>query len=179
MGTGTINDTIIEALRRDLDEGFTTLVRTHQAGIFSGAYRLTRSRTEAEDVAQETMLRAYRSLAGFDDERIEDLRIRPWLWTIALNLVRTRSKKPRESIEAAEWMHPPTHDQEPIDDDAWNERLGRLNGPQRTAVVLRHVLDLPITEIAEITGRPEGTVKADISRGLGSLRATMEREALL
>ena len=179
MRTGTVDEAIIEAMRRDLDSGFTELVRTYQPGIYSGAYRLTRSRTEAEDVAQDAMLRAYRSLSGFDDQRLSELRIRPWLWTIALNLVRSRAGKPRDDTEAAEWMHPPTVDEEPMDDDAWNQRLARLNGPQRTAVVLRHVLDLPIAEIAEITGRPEGTVKADISRGLESLRRTMTREALL
>lgn len=179
MGTGTIDDTIIEAMLEDFDGGFTELVRAHQPGIFSGAYRLTRSRMEAEDVAQETMLRAYRSLTGFNDDRLSELRIRPWLWTIALNLIRSRARKPREDSEATEWMHPPTHDHEPIDDDAWNDRLDRLKGSQRTAIVLRHVLDLPIAEIAEITERPEGTVKADISRGLASLRRTLEREALL
>ena len=169
---------IVAALRSDLDDGFTQLVRTHQRGIYSGALRLTRNRTEAEDVAQETMLRAYRSLSTFDDTRLAELRPRPWLWTIAINLVRSRSRKPREDTEAAEWMHPPTYDDEPLDDAVWNERLGRLSHPQRTAVVLRHVLDLPVAEIAEIMGRPEGTIKADVSRGLEGLRRAMEREAL-
>jgi RNA polymerase sigma-70 factor (ECF subfamily) len=49
---------------------------------------------------------------------------------------------------------------------------------QRNAVVLRHVADLPIAEIAEITGRPEGTIKADISRGLDRLRDALTREEL-
>ncbi|MDK1010326.1 MAG: sigma factor-like helix-turn-helix DNA-binding protein [Actinomycetota bacterium] len=46
-------------------------------------------------------------------------------------------------------------------------------------VVLRHVVDLPIAEIAEITDRPQGTVKADISRGLDRLRDALAREELI
>ncbi|MFO7700239.1 MAG: sigma factor-like helix-turn-helix DNA-binding protein, partial [Acidimicrobiia bacterium] len=58
----------------------------------------------------------------------------------------------------------------------WRSLLSNLSVPQRNAVVLRHVLDLPITEIVEITGRPAGTVKADISRGLARLRGLMNEE---
>jgi RNA polymerase sigma-70 factor (ECF subfamily) len=64
-----------------------------------------------------------------------------------------------------------------IDEVAWSRRLANLNSRQREAVVMRHVLDMPITEISEATGRPSGTVKADISRGLERLRATIEAEA--
>ncbi|HWL48936.1 MAG TPA: sigma factor-like helix-turn-helix DNA-binding protein [Acidimicrobiia bacterium] len=47
---------------------------------------------------------------------------------------------------------------------------------QRRAVVLRHVVGLGILEISEATGRPEGTVKADIHRGLDRLKRVMEQE---
>jgi RNA polymerase sigma-70 factor (ECF subfamily) len=43
-------------------------------------------------------------------------------------------------------------------------------------VILRHVLDLPIAEIAEVTDRPAGTVKADVSRGLARLRSRIDQE---
>ena len=62
------------------------------------------------------------------------------------------------------------------DDRAWDARFGALNRNQRTAVVLRHVVGLGIVEISESTGRPEGTVKADIHRGLEKLREIMEKE---
>ena len=51
-----------------------------------------------------------------------------------------------------------------------------LNRHQRTAVVLRHVNGLGIGEISDATGRPEGTVKADIHRGLARLKEAMEDE---
>jgi RNA polymerase sigma-70 factor (ECF subfamily) len=75
-------------------------------------------------------------------------------------------------------MHtnPAVDDPEPPDLAAWDARLTALPLNQRRAVVLRHVVGLGIGEIVEATGRPEGTVKADIHRGLDRLRRVMEQE---
>ena len=167
---------ITASLLVDFDRGFIDLVETHQPGIYSGAYRLLRTPHDAEDVAQETFLRAYRALATYDAERIRTLTPRPWLWTIALNLCRNRwaRSKPTSSLDGS--APPSSIDAEPLDTETWNARLDALSTPQRTAVVLRHVVDLSIAEIAEITGRPEGTVKADVSRGLSRLRRALDSE---
>lgn len=171
------NDAAVRArLVDDLDEGFTLLVARHQGGIYSGALRLTRSPEDARDIAQDTFLRAYRALEAYESERIEALAVRPWLWTIALNLCRSKATRTRPTSTLPPDDLLGAHEQEHFDDDAWNHRLATLSGAQRAAVVLRHVSDLPIAEIAEITGRPEGTVKADISRGLAKLRTTIENE---
>jgi RNA polymerase sigma-70 factor (ECF subfamily) len=163
-------------LVENLDGGFTVLVEQYQGRIYSGALRLTRSPEDARDVAQETFLRAYRALESYDTERIDALRLRPWLWTIALNLCRSKA-------ERTKWTSPLPPDDtlggdehEHFDDDAWNARLALLSAPQRTAVILRHIADLSIAEIATTTRRPEGTVKTDISRGLTRLRTTIENE---
>ncbi|MEN8039874.1 MAG: sigma-70 family RNA polymerase sigma factor [Actinomycetota bacterium] len=169
---------IKRTLVSDRDLGFTMLVRRYQPGIYSGARRLTRLHEDAEEVAQDTFLRAYRALDGYNDTRIRDLRLRGWLWTIALNLCRTRAARPRQEPSGTD-LDRSTTDDSPIDAQAWNSRLSRLSSDQRAAVVLRHVADLPIRDIAEATGRPEGTVKADISRGLDKLREAMEREETL
>ncbi|MEN8240197.1 MAG: RNA polymerase sigma factor [Actinomycetota bacterium] len=161
----------------DLDCGFTVLVRTYQPGIYSGALRLTHSREDAQEVAQDTFLRAYTALGKYDEDRIRNLRVRPWLWTIAVNLCRTRTRRarPTSPLPPDETLggEPDDH----FDDTEWNRRLGTLSQPQRTAVILRHVADLGVSEIAAITDRPAGTVKADISRGLAKLRTIMEQEA--
>ncbi len=167
---------IRRSLLADLDGGFTMLVRVYQPGVYSGAYRLTRNHQDAQEVAQDTFVRAYRALERYDDERIESLQIRPWLWTIALNLCRNRATRTRATAALPPEDVLETTDAEPFDHDGWNARLARLPAPQRTAVVLRHVVDLPIAEIAAATGRPEGTVKADISRGLSRLRRILEAE---
>ena len=171
------DEAIKRAIARDLDEGFTEMVRAHQPGIYAGSLRLLRDRDEAADVAQETFLRAYRALESYDDERIDALRLRPWLWTIAVNLCRSTAtrRRPHTAFDA---RHEVATEDAHVDMDDWNRRLELLTAPQRTAVVLRHVADLPIAEISEVTGRPGGTVKADISRGLARLRRTLEAEAL-
>jgi RNA polymerase sigma-70 factor (ECF subfamily) len=172
---GEIRRTLVS----DRDLGFTMLVRRYQPGIYSGARRLTHRHEEAEEVAQDTFLRAYRALDGYDDATISDLRLSGWLWTIALNLCRNRASRPKREIPGVTESSTFTSDPPPIDSDSWNRRLSRLSGAQRNAVVLRYVVDLPIAEISAATGRPEGTVKTDISRGLERLREAVQREELL
>lgn len=169
---------ILRILLTDRDLGFTMLVRRYQPGIYSGALRLTHRHEDAEEVAQDTFLRAYRALDRYEDERVHDLRLAGWLWTIALNLCRTRATRPVKEIPSAFAPTPATRDSQPIDSDAWNSLLNRLSENQRNAVVLRHVVDLPITDISAATGRPEGTVKTDLSRGLAKLRDAAQREEM-
>jgi RNA polymerase sigma-70 factor (ECF subfamily) len=129
---------------------------------------------EAEDLTQETFIRAYRALGEFDRARFDELRLLPWLWTIALNLgrnhLRNRSRRPT-FVEMADQGVEETPDLK-----AWDARFTALSANQRTAVILRHVVGMGINEISETTGRPEGTVKADIHRGLSRLKLVMERE---
>jgi RNA polymerase sigma-70 factor (ECF subfamily) len=163
-------------LANNLDDGFTELVRAYQPGIYSGALRLTRSREDAQEVAQDTFLRAYTALAKYNDQRIESLRIRPWLWTIAVNLCRTRAKRTRHTLPLPPDEILGSEPDQHFDDTVWSKRLRELSEPQRTAVILRHIADLPVNEIAEITGRPVGTTKTDISRGLTRLRTMIQGE---
>lgn len=167
---------ICDAILEDLDDGFTQMVATYQPGIYSGAYRLTRHHQDAQEVAQDTFVRAYHALERYDVDQIVTLQIRPWLWTIALNLCRNRATRsmPTSSLPSQDFIE--IVDEEPFDHREWSSRLALLPGPQRTAVVLRHVVDLPIAEIVAVTGRPEGTIKTDISRGLARLRRILEQE---
>lgn len=164
------------ALAADLDGVFPMVVETMGSQLFWGLRRMCGDHQEAEDLTQETFIRAYRALEGYGSARIREMKLRPWLWTIALNLgrnhVRDRSRRPTY-VELAEAG---AEDPEPIDDVAWDRRLSTLTAPQRSAVVLRHVAGLNIAEISEITGRPEGTVKADVHRGLARLREMIEGE---
>ncbi len=169
-------DDIRRVLIEDFDNGFTEMVREYQPAIYSGARRLTAGVHDAEDVAQDTFVRAYKALSSYEPERIAALKVRPWLWTIALNLCRNRARSKVAEFELRESDTASTDDPDAFDDAAWALRLGSLNEPQRTAVVLRYVLDLSIAEISEATQRPIGTVKADISRALDRLRLTMKAE---
>lgn len=164
-------------LSRNLDGAFPRLVDHMSRRLFWGLRRMTGDAQHAEDLSQEALIRAYQALNEYSPSRIRDLNIEPWLWTIALNLgrnhLRDRSRRPT-LVEAKREF--PVADTEAPDGVAWAARLSRLPAPQRSAVVLRHVVGLTVTEIAEATGRPAGTCKADIHRGLKKLKQIMEAE---
>ena len=180
----TTLDQLPSRLAADRDGAFPDLVRHLQDGVYSGVLQFTRNRQDAEDVTQETFVRVYRALRGYDDERVRDLQLRPWVWTIALNLCRNRARSVARHPES-----PLVGDRVDVFEDAateavenaildeWYQRLAALSGPQRTAVVLHHVVGLPHAEIAESTGRSESTTRSDVRRGLARLRTMIEQEA--
>ena len=165
-----------KALADDLDGSFQTLVEAMGERIYWGLRRMSNNHQDAEDLTQETFIRAYTALRGYDRSRIMTLKPAPWLWTIALNLgrnsLRDRSRRPT----FAEMTDVAVEGPEVADGAAWDARLSRLNRHQRAAVVLRHVTGMGTADIAKATGRPEGTVKADIHRGLARLRQVMGEE---
>lgn len=176
-------DQLLNRLAADRDRAFPDLVRTLQDGVYSGALQFTRNRQDAEDVVQETFVRVYRALSTYSEERIRDLQLRPWVWTIALNLCRNRARtvKRRPEVELVDDRADHRADTAGeaaanVDLATWRRRLSSLSGPQRTAVVLHHVVGLPYGEIAGSTGRSESTVRSDVRRGLARLRTLLEEE---
>jgi RNA polymerase sigma-70 factor (ECF subfamily) len=181
---------LIVALASDLDGSFEALVAAHQDRLYSIALRMLGDPGDAEEAAQDAFVRAYRALAGYDAERIRELRLRAWLATIVLNLCRSRIGRrvaagPRPlSLDAA-----PAGTLEPAaDDDAgpaarvlrgdaasrWAGLLLTLPPAYRSAVVLRHVDGLSYPEVAAALDRPEGTVKAQVHRGIALLRTAFD-----
>ena len=174
-------------LANDVNRAFPEFVATHQDAVFSMARGLARNHHDAEDIAQEAFVRAYRSLQKWDADRIKELRARAWLAQIVLNLVRNaaRSRSRRPATSALD-LAPPTPSQVPGPDEEtqskaelveWRKRLAGLSAPEATAVVLRHVYGLSYREIAEVSDSPEGTAKARVHRGVDKLRIIMEETA--
>lgn len=174
---------VAAALARDLDDGFAELVRTYQGLVHAVALRTTGHRADAEDLAAEALLRAYRSLADHDPSWLAALTPRPWLLAIVVNTrrnqVRDAARRPR--TDGAVVPERPTPG--PTVEDLGERRettehlaglLAQLPEAQRTAVVLRHVVDLPLSEVAEVLGCPVGTAKSHVSRGLARLRALID-----
>ena len=161
-------------LALDLDGSFETLVLEHQDRLFTIAHRIGGDRSDAEELVQDTFVRAYRAMEGYPPDRIRELRLRGWLTTILLNAGRNRNRVRR--VSTVELVFDPGS--EPTADpltrrderETWARLLAGLSPAQRTAVVLRHVDGLSYAEIAEAVGRPEGTVKAHVHRGLAALR---------
>ncbi|WP_433225247.1 RNA polymerase sigma factor [Actinomadura formosensis] len=171
---------VVAALVRDLDVGFAALYEAYRGAVFSTALRLCGRWAEAEDLSAEAFLRAYRALAGYAPGRVAALRPRPWLLTILANVWRNslRSAARRPAAAPLEDAPDPPDPGEGVEDVAARRETGRelaallaaLPEMQRAAVVLRHVTDLPVAEIAAVLDLPEGTVKSHISRGLARLR---------
>ena len=95
------NEEVVALLVADLDRGFEDAVRRYRGDVYSVALRVCgghRNRQDAEDLAAEVFLLAYRALLGYDRERLSALRVRPWLLTILLNTwrnaVRTSARRP-------------------------------------------------------------------------------------
>lgn len=169
-------DDLCDRLAADLDRAFPELVTALADPLYSGLRRLHGS--EAEDLAQETFIRAYRALQGYDAERVRTLQLRGWIWTIALNLGRNASRdRSRRPVPVELEDRHATNDPEPADTVAWDRRLGALTPAQRRAVILRHVVGLSVAETALALSKPEGTVKADVHRGLAKLKTILEAEA--
>jgi RNA polymerase sigma factor (sigma-70 family) len=172
-------------LARDVDGAFATLVAHHQDLVFGVARRMTGNPQDAEDLAQEAFLRAYRALGGYDVARIRDLRLRGWLVQITLNLGRNRARDlgpPTSELDTVVEPADATRDRpESVAErrDAaryWRELLTELPPRFRRAVELRHVEGLSYGELAEALDRPVGTVKSDVHRGTRLLRAAHERQ---
>jgi RNA polymerase sigma-70 factor (ECF subfamily) len=176
------------ALLTDLDSGFADVVRAYERMVYSIALRLSSRAVDAEDLAAEAFLHAYRALRGYDAERISALRLRPWLLTIVRNAARNAARDAARRPGPPPVVEPPEqHTSEPsveerFEQDDLQRQLGavlaRLPEMQRAAVVLRHVAGLPTTEVAEILGCPDGTAKSHIWRGLQRLRALLTQPAL-
>jgi RNA polymerase sigma factor (sigma-70 family) len=170
----TSDRALTRRLAIDLDSTFPEVVRVHQNGLYAGALRLTGSPHDAEDVTQETFVRAYRALGGYAPDRVEALKLRAWLWTIAANLCRNhaRSRARRPTSPLVDDL-PGTRPDHEADLDLAAALL-RVPLNQRMPVVMRHVVGMSTAEIAAALGRPEGTVKAQIHRALAALREDLE-----
>lgn len=178
------DDELREGMARNLDDGFEQLVLAYQHRLFAFALRYCGRAQDAEEVVQDAFVRAYRALATYSAERVRALAPRPWLFQITVNVARNRARSGRLATvpyDVEGWTEPP--DDAGEQPEAVLERaesgaeLGALVAalPERyrAAVILRHVNELSYAEAAALLGRPVGTVKSDVHRGLDLLRGAL------
>jgi RNA polymerase sigma factor (sigma-70 family) len=182
------NEQLTAKLAADLDGGFTELVGIYVDVVHSFFRRVSNSATEAEDLSQDTFLRAYTALAGYPAQRRRELRVRPWLMATAVNVwrnhLRSKSRRPISTAQLDESRltlvdsSPGPEEKAALADDRsrLTAALTRVPELYRVPVVLRHIANLSYQEVAEAQARPVGTVKAQVSRGMKLLRAELEPE---
>jgi RNA polymerase sigma-70 factor (ECF subfamily) len=160
------------------DERFEAELLPQLRPLFAAAYRMTGNAHDAEDLVQETFLRAYRAIDRFE----AGSNARAWLLTI-LQRVRTdafrrRQRRPQTvelSGEGKEAAVPPPQQALASGYEDLERALAALPEAFRTAVVLRDVQDLSYAEIAHALGVPVGTVMSRIHRGRALLREALTR----
>ena len=182
---------LARGLAQDLDGTFELLVHGHVDRCYAIALRMLGDPHEAEEVAQDALVRAYRALERDEPDRIRFLQLRAWLATIVANLCRNRVRRRRIDarpldpvVEAGhEPAAGPGTDPDAIaarrfEQDRLAAALLALPERYRLPVVLRHVDDLSYSELVAVLGRPEGTIKAQVHRGLAMLRAALSAPEL-
>jgi len=180
-------------LAADLDRAYPILVVEHRDRLYTIALRLLGDPRDAEEVAQDALVRAYRAIAGYPASRTSELRLRPWLAAITVNLARNRRRRHvdrrppaqlepmvAEGFDRADETAPSGPATVAVREGAADLAALLLELPPavRAAVVLRHVDGLSVAETAAALGRPEGTIKAQVSRGLERLRVLLATQAV-
>jgi RNA polymerase sigma-70 factor, ECF subfamily len=166
-------------------EAFYELVRPYERAVFLAAVAIVKNEADAEEVAQEAILKAFKALGRFRQES----KFSTWLIQIAINEAKMRLRKDRrhlyESIEQgqqgddgdyiprdfADWRETPSQVLERRElRNALTKSLDSLPEKYRTILILRDVNHLSITETAQILGLSEANVKTRLSRARLQMR---------
>ena len=183
-------DALLDWLRARDDSAYEELVRTHTARLLAVARRILGSSEDARDAVQETFLSAFQSLDWFREEA----NLATWLSRIAVNhclmRLRTRRRKPEESIEpllpsflpdghqtreSAPWEVSFATDVERREVFGLVRRaIDRLPSSYRTVLLLRDIEELSTGEVARLLGVNANTVKVRLHRARQALRTLLE-----
>lgn len=161
---------------------FESLVRLHLDAIHAHLFRLTSSRTDAEDLAQETFLRVWQKAGNYQPGRVK---VTTWLHTIAHRLAIDGFRKKRElpAAEDLEMVDPgadPARLQAAAEQQRQlNQALGELPERQRAAILLCQVQGFSNAQAAEILGVKVRALESLLARARKALRKTLSASGAL
>lgn len=156
------------------------LMRAHQQAVFRLCYLLLGDPDDAEDVAQETFLRAWNHLKRFDSARP----FRPWLLSVASNLASNRRRSAGRYFSALKRafqneISSQNLEEENLQKNNANElwkAVQTLNFQDQQIIYLRYFLDLSVNETADVLQVAEGTVKSRLNRAIDKLRNVIQKD---
>lgn len=167
-----------EEARKGNQLAFRVLVERHSRSVFRLAFRMTGNEQDAEDMVQETFLRAFKQLHRFDGRAA----FGTWLYRItancSLDLIRARRVR-GESQPGLDIAQSPDPSPERVTRsrqlaDMLDQALEQLSETERTAFLLRHYEGCNIEEIAKVLGVKNGAAKHSIFRAVQKLRGALE-----
>ncbi len=153
-------------------DDFDGFYRAYFGDTVVATYGLTADLAEAQDIAQEAFCRAWLRwpmVSGYEDPAA-------WVRRVAHNMAMSRWRKIR--VAASHLVRQRAGEVPPVGEDhvAIVAALRKLPAPQREAIVLHHMMDLPLAEVAEQLGAPVGTVKSWLHRSRGVLAGELAAE---
>ena len=181
-----LDDTeLIELIRSGSTHHFAVLVERHQNRIFQFVLALLRNRQDAEDVAQEAFVGAFRKLDSFEGRSS----FFTWLRRLAYNacIDHLRKKKSRKSdlstpdtsyLVASQSANPMNRLEERETIDAVRSAIDQLPEEQRSIVCMRDIDGMDYSEIASVLDIPIGTVRSRLHRARLELKSIFERAGL-
>ncbi len=190
LKTGIMDElTLVRTAQAGDEAALKSLFDAHHRRIYSLAYRYLRNPADAEDVLQETFIRAYRALSTYDPAR--GLNFAVWINRIgihcSINALRRNKRRggrglEDEAVSALADRHPDSDPERTARNRQVRERVGealeRLTPKQRMIFTLRHYEGYSTREIAASAEITEGAVKTHLFRAVSSLRKRLRRFAL-
>ena len=173
---------LVRAAQSGDADAFGQIVRRYQRAVYRVAYGLTRNASDADDLAQETFVRAWQAIGRFRAGEP----LYPWLARIAMNqglsLFRRRKRRPETPLEplleaGRQWGGGADPACEAVDRDHaahLEAALAGLSHEHQSVLVMRAVEGLSYEEIAGVLGVPAGTVMSRLSRARAELRARLK-----
>jgi RNA polymerase sigma-70 factor (ECF subfamily) len=157
-------------------QAFGQLIEMHYDFIHATAWKWTRSRADAEDIAQDVCVRLASAIRSFRGEG----RFRTWLYALVLNTVRDLARKAvRERRKTEEWSQDPAMHADDLQEDDMQEiwtAVQTLSPKQRDAVMLVYSEGLDHGEAAEVLGCSESTVSWHLHEARKRLKIILGRE---
>ena len=157
-------------------KAYALLVEEYKSPIYNLAYRMTGNSEDADDLTQNTFIRAYQYLWRYDTRK----KFFTWLYTLALNLIRNHFKKKKynkssENISMLSLADKnPSAEEKLIEDQEISSYLLRLEDELRALMIMKYMQELSFEEIAQITGKSLSAIKMRIYRGLAKLKELMK-----